>query len=126
MKIINLPRAAGKTIRCLYYSELNNIPILCFNNKHKENIKMMAKRFGIKIPEPISITSCNNKDFLEYRDKDLIADEALYILQELVNQKFKKPMNIQVLTLSDEENSNIIRKYTPNGFCDEEYKDLKF
>lgn len=48
MKIINLPRGRGKTMRLLYASEFNYIPILCSTNAEKIHLIEQANRFGLK------------------------------------------------------------------------------
>jgi type III secretion system FlhB-like substrate exporter len=55
MKIFNLSRGCGKTIRMLYASEYHNAPILCATGKSKQHIMDMAKYYSINIPEPITV-----------------------------------------------------------------------
>lgn len=60
MKIINLGRGQGKTIRLLYASEWNDIPIVCATHTSKEHLIRMARELGLKIPEPIVAKRNNN------------------------------------------------------------------
>ncbi len=53
MKIINLGRGQGKTLKLLYASEWNDIPILCASHSQKDYLIDMANNLGLKIPEPI-------------------------------------------------------------------------
>ena len=55
MKIFNLARGKGETMRMLYASEFNNASILCCNGQNKKHIIDMAKQYDINIPEPITI-----------------------------------------------------------------------
>lgn len=55
MKIFNLARGQGKTMRILYASEFNDIPILCRTDASKSYIVDMAKKYNIDIPQPITI-----------------------------------------------------------------------
>lgn len=118
MRIFNLPRGAGKTLRMLYASEFNNAPILCRNMQDKEYKMQMAKRLGIAIPEPICVFDLENKDRLHSCDvSNILVDEALLVLQELLRAKQR---NVRILgcSLSDEKNEDVIRWFNPDGFED--------
>lgn len=118
MRIFNLPRGAGKTLRILYASEFNNAPILCRNMQDKEYKMQMAKRIGIVIPEPICISDLANKDMLHSRDVSaILVDEALLVLQELLQTK-KRNLHILGCSLSDEKNGEVIRWFNEDGFED--------
>lgn len=56
MKIINLGRCQGKTIRLLYASEFNYMPILCSTFQQKDFLVKRAYELGLKIPEPIVVS----------------------------------------------------------------------
>lgn len=88
MKIINLGRGQGKTTRLLYASEFNDVPILCANKNHKSELVWRAKELGLKIPEPIIVSDLTSNKFMgqEYRRKDILVDEAPYVLQNLIRQ----------------------------------------
>ena len=117
VKIFNLARGQGKTIRMLYASEFNNIPILCYNEQHKSNLIEQAERCGIDIPEPITV---NN--FIElkgarfhkvYRDKDIVPqvliDEMDSVLSLLMLQAFGTEISGGTMTIA-EENAKWIKK----------------
>lgn len=55
MRIFNLSRGQGKTMRMLYASEYHNAHILCTTGKSKQHIMDMAKYYSIHIPEPITV-----------------------------------------------------------------------
>jgi hypothetical protein len=87
MKIINLGRGQGKTIRLLYASEWNDIPILCATNAQKDYLLNQAEKLGLVIHEPIvadEITS-NRIRGSKAANMDLLVDEAPLVLQSLLN-----------------------------------------
>jgi hypothetical protein len=104
MKIINLPRANGKTMRLLYASEFNNIPILCPTNGAKIHSIEQANRFGLKIPEPIAVSEITSERIKNSKATrtDLLVDEAPYVLQMLLSSL---GMNgeIKAITLTETE-----------------------
>ena len=63
-KVFNLPRGTGKSMRMLYASEFNNLPILCANRSCKESLVDTAASYKIKIPEPITVD-----DFIQNKQK---------------------------------------------------------
>lgn len=84
MKIINLGRGQGKTIRLLYASEWNDIPILCAGNMHKQRLIDMAKELKLCIPEPITVSELLANRLKERRTRrieDALVDEAPMVLQ---------------------------------------------
>lgn len=98
MKLFNLPRAGGKSMRMIYASEFQNVPILCMNETHKEHLLYLAHKFNIKIPEPITVKQLLGRG--NYRDKFLV-DEAIVILQEILKQQYGA--EIIGCTMSDEK-----------------------
>lgn len=104
MKIINLPRANGKTMRLLYASEFNNIPILCPTNAAKIHLIEQANRFGLKIPEPIAVSEITTDKIKRSKaaDKDLLVDEAPMALQFLLNS-FGMRGKVKAITLTSDE-----------------------
>lgn len=118
MKIFNLPRGAGKTMRMLYASEFNNAPILCRNIQDKEHKIQMAEQFGIVIPEPICVSDLENREKLHSRNiSDIVVDEALLLLQELLKSK-QRNLRILCCSLSDEKNEKTIRWFGSDGYED--------
>ena len=84
MKIINLGRGQGKTIRLLYASEWNDIPILCAGDMHKQRLIDMAKELKLCIPEPITVSELLANRLKERRIRrieDALVDEAPMVLQ---------------------------------------------
>ena len=106
MKIINLPRAKGKTTRLLYASEFNNVPILCASQAYKQYLLDSAKRLNLNIPEPITTSDVTIGGVFKtsMKDQDILVDEAPTVLQYLLNHLGMKG-NIKAITLTDEENT---------------------
>lgn len=88
MKIINLGRGQGKTTRLLYASEFNDVPILCSTLREKRYLQEQAKRYGLKIPEPITVSDVTSNTLRGGEEilKDILVDEAPMVLQNLLNQ----------------------------------------
>ena len=104
MKIINLPRAKGKTTRLLYASEFQEIPILCVNDRYKEYLIDAAEELGLKIPEPISVTEVvsNRLRGNNIGDNGVLVDEAPMVLQSLLNS-FGLKGEVKAITLTEKE-----------------------
>lgn len=105
MKIINLPRGCGKTIRLLYASDFNYTPILCATFAQKDYLISQAERLGLLIPEPIvasEITS-NRIRGSKAADMDLLVDEAPMVLQSLLSSLGMRG-KVKAITLTAEEN----------------------
>lgn len=82
MKIINLGRGQGKTLRLLYASEWNDIPILCAGDMYKQRLIDMAKELRLCIPEPITVSELFSNRLKERRKiEDVLVDEAPMVLQ---------------------------------------------
>ncbi len=98
MKIYNLRRGGGKTIRLLCISEYTNAPILCVDQAHKNFIKREAQGLDIKIPEPITISEMDSATRGTHIAPDYIVDEALTYLQviiaRLTNGRLSNPLAI--------------------------------
>lgn len=112
MKIINLGRGQGKTIRLLYASEWNDIPILCANDKHKQHLIDMAKELGLYIPEPITVSELTYETIKEkgiLREKDMFVDEAHWVLQKMLKNMGMKGEIKAVTFTSDELNKKLER-----------------
>ena len=96
MEVCNLPRGRGKSTYLIYRSHVTQIPILCMNQTSVENIKDMARRLDITIPEPIAVSSYLNED-KRPKPERLLVDEALYVLREVLNA------DIDTVTLTEYE-----------------------
>lgn len=104
MKIINLPRGQGKTVRMLYASEFNDAPILCANNMQKKYLIDKSKELGLQIPEPITTSDVVLRKLKDdvIRDKNILVDEAPMILQSLLNSLGMKG-EVKAITLTSDE-----------------------
>lgn len=109
-RVFNLPRATGKSMRMLYASEFNNLPILCCDHVNKECLKDLASRSKIKIPEPITVDEfVQNK----YKYPNVLVDEALYVLKAFLGRT-----KIAGLTLSDDDMAKLCGIWDYNGLVD--------
>ena len=109
-KVFNLPRGTGKSMRMLYASEFNNVPILCANRSSKESLINLASRYKIEIPEPISVD-----DFIRNKHKysEVLVDEALSVLKMFLGRT-----NIIGLTLSDDDKGEYMGQWDYMGLTD--------
>ena len=96
MEVCNLPRGRGKSTYLIYRSHVTQIPILCMNQTNVENIKDMARKLDITIPEPITVSSYLNEN-KRPKPERLLVDEALYVLREVLN------VDIDTVTLTEYE-----------------------
>ena len=112
MKIINLGRGQGKTIRLLYASEWQDIPILCATYTQKQHLIDTAKRFGLNIPEPIVASEIATSEIITSKaiDKDLLVDEAPLVLQNLLKSMgMRGEVKAIALTSDDKQNRDFKR-----------------
>ncbi len=58
MKGLFLRRGRGKTTASIYTSAMTGCPIIVATESSKHYIKEMAEKFGVTIPEPISVHEC--------------------------------------------------------------------
>lgn len=100
MKIINLGRQQGKTTRLLYASEFNDAPILCATYQQKRYLMDMAKELGLNIPEPIYVSEVFNGS--SAMDKDILIDEAHWVLQMLLKNMGVRG-EVKAITLTSDE-----------------------
>ena len=109
-KVFNLPRATGKSMSMLYAGEFNNVPILCANRSSKESLVDLARRYRIKITEPITVD-----DFVQNKHKyqNVLVDEALSVLKMFLGRT-----NIIGLTLSDDDMNERMGNRDYNGLVD--------
>lgn len=109
MKLFNLPRAGGKSMRMIYASEFNNVPILCVNEVSKEHLLYLSRIYKVNIPEPITVNQFITGRYKNkgYCDKILV-DEAISVLQTII-----KANGIEMIgcTMSDEKNERITEQY---------------
>ena len=107
-KVYNMPRGSGKSIRMLYASEFTSAPILCTNSS-KDYLRDLAKRYEIKIPEPITVD-----EYVQDKAKypRILVDEALCVLKD-----FLPHTEILGLTFSDEDNDNRVARWNESGMA---------
>lgn len=102
MKIFNLQRGNGKTIRMLYASEFNNAPILCKTDIHKNYITNMAKQYKIDIPEPITVYDITQSRLNSYQNDNILVDDMECILKDLLKKYFGFNMIGGTITINNE------------------------
>lgn len=103
MKIINLGRGQGKTVRLLYASEWQDIPILCANDKQKQHLVNMARDLRLCIPEPITTSELlSNKSKERRKIEDALVDEAPMVLQSIW-RSLGMTGEIKAITLTEKE-----------------------
>lgn len=104
MKIINLPRGYGKTIRLLYASEFNQTPILCTTLISKQYLVDMAKQLNLNIPEPIAASELTGDGVRKTStlDQDILVDEAPMVLQALLSSLGMRG-EVKAITLTAED-----------------------
>lgn len=104
MKIINLGRGQGKTIRLLYASEWQDLPIVCATYSQKQHLIDTAKKLGLSIPEPIVASEIPSNRIIDSRaaDKDLLVDEAPLVLRNLLHSMGMKG-EVRAITLTSDE-----------------------
>lgn len=81
MKLISGKRASGKTSELIITSKMTGFPIVTSTISSVENIKNMAKDMNCEIPEPITISQFNNREFKHLINRVLI-DNLEFILEE--------------------------------------------
>ena len=117
MKIINLGRGQGKTIRLLYASEWQDLPIVCATYSQKQHLIDAAKELGLNIPEPIVASEIATSKIIASKtvDKDLLIDEKIPSSQRddlLLLEKDNEIINIfgvkKSTTLLQSKNNNIL------------------
>lgn len=104
MKIINLGRGQGKTMRMLYASEWQDLPIVCATYSQKQHLIDTAKKLGLNIPEPIVASEIPSNRIIDSRaaDKDLLVDEAHWVLQNLLHSMGIRG-EVKAITLTSDE-----------------------
>jgi hypothetical protein len=85
MRLFNLKRGKGKTIRMLYASEFNHIPILCHDNIAKQHLISKAEELEIDIPTPISVGELSDAR-IALNTSGFYVDEIPLVLQSLIKK----------------------------------------
>lgn len=95
MKIIKLPRGAGKTTAAVMESCETGKYILVLNKLQAKTVFETAQSLGLTIPFPITLDECLTSKGSNV--KEVIVDEADMILECLLNKK------ITMLTLTERD-----------------------
>ena len=111
MKIINLPRAGGKTTEAAKMSAEYNAPVLCRDKIGCQAVIDRAAEFGLTIPQPISIDDLHTLP----ESTVLIIDEALLVLDKLIEDRVGHGVSIHAITFSDDKNQRLCRVYGSEG-----------
>lgn len=85
MKIYSLKRGGGKSIRMLYASEFNDVPIICATESQRKILKEQAKCLGLDIPEPIIAKELNDARTAKTTTTVLV-DEIPTVLQSVLSE----------------------------------------
>ena len=79
--VYGIERGKGKSTRAIYLSEYFNSPILVLTSNCRENILSLARKLGITIPTPITVTELGR---IGKHIDNYIVDEADAVLSSLV------------------------------------------
>lgn len=79
--VYGVERGKGKSTRAIYLSEYFNSPILVPTSDYRENILALARRLGVTIPTPITVTELGR---IGKHIDNYIVDEADAVLSSLV------------------------------------------
>lgn len=91
-------RGDGKTLRMIERSAETGSTIVVLNSKHAERIKVMAKKLGYDIPEPIGIDKFRDDYYRCGRNfrKGILVDDL-----DLIIKKLFKNVPINEVTITD-------------------------
>ena len=95
MKIISLPRRAGKTTVAIKESAKTGKYILVLNKQQARSLFTQSQKLGLNIPFPITLDKILDNKSLWV--KEIIVDEAGIILEHLLGR------NITMITITEEE-----------------------
>lgn len=109
MRIFNLSRGSGKTIRMLYASEYHNVPILCTDETNKKYIMDMARWKNIHIPEPITVCDIVNHKTQGQGFNGVVVDDMDCVFQALLAQ-YRLDILGATITIDKECNNGQERK----------------
>lgn len=82
MRKFALPRRRGKTLRLLYASEFNRVPILCVNERAVQYKKTLAAQCGLEIPEPITANDIKSG---RARPDRILIDDIELVMQSMLD-----------------------------------------
>ena len=84
MKIIFGKRGIGKTSELIITSKMTGYQIVTSSQSSAENIKNMSKDMNCEIPEPITISQFNSREFKGYKHSinKVLIDNLEFVLEE--------------------------------------------
>ena len=80
--VYSFGRGKGKSTRAIYLSEHFNSPILVTTSDQRENLLALARKLGVTIPTPITVTELGR---IGKHINNYIVDEADAVLSSLVS-----------------------------------------
>ena len=95
-------RCTGKTTKLIYTSHIMGYTILVATEKRKMFVEDTAKRMGLKIPTPITITNIlhENRGFLGKSSPRLIIDDLDDVIGQLISETIGG--KVEVISLNKE------------------------
>lgn len=101
MKGLFLGRASGKTTASIYTSAMTGCPIVVANEISKRYIEEMAAKFGVTIPEPISVHECTRgKKF----PNGVLIDNAEEVIRAWAHENLGASVVAFTMTVDKEDN----------------------
>lgn len=100
MKWLNKKRAGGKTTGLIFASEATGYPIIVETEMQARNIKDIATKLGVKIPEPMSVKSYFDTRQGRHIEKILI-DESPRIIEDALKRYFGVEIVAVTMSLDD-------------------------
>ena len=100
MKWLNKKRAGGKTTGSIFASEATDYPIIVETEMQARNIKDIATKLGVKIPEPMSV-----KNYFDTRQgrhiEKILIDESPRIIEDALKKYFGVEIVAVTMSLDD-------------------------
>ena len=99
-------RCTGKTTKLIYTSHIMGYTILVATEKRKMFVEDTAKRMGLKIPTPITVTNIlhENRGSLE-KPPRLIIDDSEDVIRQLIQETVGG--TVEVISLNTEGSVSI-------------------
>ena len=110
MIILGGKRACGKSTELVKISHINNIPIIVIDHARANVLKNIAKKEGIKIPEPI-VYKNYDRYVIGKKINEILIDDVEDILQRIFDYS-----RIVIITTS--------KQFVPLDFNNNNNKDL--
>lgn len=100
MKWLNKKRAGGKTTGLIFTSEATGYPIIVETEAQARNVKALATKMEVKIPEPMSVKSYFDTRQGRHIEKILI-DESPKIIEDALKRYFGVEIAAVTMSLDD-------------------------